>query len=135
MGSCINKTKNEYSLENQSIFGGRNINNRFDRPEYGYEPIVDGFKIKVDGSFDAPIDFSNIELNWKAQAHFLLLAGLMRNLISITNYTVFGGTISSWAIDNFGVGTNEVTQLEQDYEIRFTGVYDNGTLISRTKSL
>ncbi len=42
----------------------------------------------------------------------------------ISNYTIFGGTITSKAIDNFGVGTNELAQLQQDYELRFTGVLD-----------
>ena len=30
---------------------------------------------------------------------------------------------------NFGVGTNELVELQQDYEFRFTGVYDEGTQI------
>ncbi len=46
------------------------------------------------------------------------------------NYTIFGGVKSSYAVDNFGVGTYDVDQLEDDIELRFTGVYDNGTNIN-----
>ncbi len=51
---------------------------------------------------------------------------------------IFGGTVSSKAIDNFGVGSNEIDQLQQDYELRFTGVIDsetvNGKKVIYTKS-
>ena len=126
----FNKTQNKYSLENQLIFGGRNISDRYgEQPEYGYEPIVDGYRIKLDGSFEVPINFSKLELNEESKSTLTTSTWSSEESISITNYTVFGGTISSWANDNYGIGTTNIEILEQDYELRFTGVYDKGTLV------
>ncbi|MBK7104586.1 MAG: T9SS type A sorting domain-containing protein [Ignavibacteriae bacterium] len=120
-----NQTQNKIVLDYETILNGKDINSGEDAP-YGYEPIVDGFSIKVNGSFDSPIEFSNLELNSPSGLSYLSTQPVTNtNYISIVNYTVFGGVVSSRAIDNFNVGTNDISQLIQDYELRFTGVWDS----------
>jgi hypothetical protein len=73
--------------------------------------------------FVAPLNyFSNTLVDDPLGTTTLSHNGSTDNL-DIQNYTIFGGTISSKAIDNFGVGTTELVELQQDYEFRFTGVY------------
>jgi len=47
------------------------------------------------------------------------------------NYTIYNLPTSK-AIDGFGVGTNELDQLVQDYELRFTGIYDSTEINGQT---
>jgi len=52
--------------------------------------------------------------------------------IDISNYTIFAGTITSYAADNFGFGTYSIDELQQDYELRFTGVWDTTVVNGQT---
>ncbi len=72
----------------------------------------------------------NIALNEESNTTLSTNYSFAGEGIVLTNYTVFGGVISSYAIDNFGVGTTSVDELQQDYEVRFTGVFDEGTTIN-----
>ena len=123
----FNKTKNVVSLEYETALSGKDFNSKENLP-YNYEPEVDGFRIKLDGTFEAPINFFNLELNEGSPT--ILTSISSRENLDIQNYTIFGGVENSWAIDNFGVGTTDVDQLQQDYELRFTGIYDEGTSIN-----
>ncbi|MCF8260846.1 MAG: T9SS type A sorting domain-containing protein [Melioribacteraceae bacterium] len=93
-------------------------------------PIVDGMQVYVTGNYEAPINFLSVSLNEESSTTFSTTYGFADPGIVLTNYTVFGGVVTSWAIDNFGVGTTEIDQLQQDYEIRYTGVFDGGTTIN-----
>ncbi|MFZ1289822.1 MAG: T9SS type A sorting domain-containing protein [Melioribacteraceae bacterium] len=126
----FDKTKNEFALQKQTIFNGKDT---FETKslEHDYEPIVDGFRIKLNGSFDLPINFSNLDLVSPSGLSSLRSSpSASEEYITITNYTVFGGVVSNWAIDNFNVGTNDINQLIQNYELRFTGVFDKGKNIN-----
>ncbi len=127
-------TRSEIVLENQSIYNGVDrYPPRDDSPIY-LDPLVnpktDGFEINVDAYYDHPLEFLFLKLYSPSGLSILstIPFGATDEFIRITNYTVFGGTITSKAIDNFGVGTNEVSELQQDYELRFTGVLDTMTL-------
>ncbi len=121
-------------LENQSVYNGTDLYPpRDDSPtNLGVlaAPNADGIQVNVDVGWDAPLNtFSKTIVS----PFGTILSGAAEatdDRIRISNYTVFGGTISSKVIDNFGVGTNELLQLQQDYELRFTGVYDAGTIIN-----
>ncbi len=123
-------TTGELVLKDISIVNGIDLfPPRDGDPIVVQNPIVDGFQINVDVSYGPLIEFSSIELYSPSGLSILSdTSGATTEFIRITNYTVFGGTISSKAIDNFGVGTNDVSELGQDYELRFTGVLDTMTL-------
>lgn len=87
---------------------------------------VDGFQVNVSGSFDAPLNYSSVTLG--SSSNSTLTQASSTTTLDIQNYTIFGGTISSKAIDNFGVGTNDIDELQQDYQLRFTGVRDSTTI-------
>ncbi|MFC2103664.1 T9SS type A sorting domain-containing protein [Bacteroidota bacterium] len=93
------------------------------------DPVTDGFQITVNANFDKPIGFSSLEL-YSPSGLTDLTSSSATSTLDIQNYTIFGGVISSKAIDNFGVGTNQLIELRQDYELRFTGIYDEGTIIN-----
>lgn len=98
---------------------------------YGPEFILDGFKIKFAGSFEPPKNFFNIDLKSPTGLSNLSTSlGIEDNSIAIVNYTIFGGTVSSLVIDNFGVGTTDVSMLQEDYELRFTGEMKNSRYIN-----
>jgi hypothetical protein len=120
-------------LENQSVYNGIDrYPPRDDSPVYlgpDSGPIADGFQINVDADYEAPIKFSYLELTSPSGLTILsTFPGAVNDRIGITNYSVFGGTFTSKVFDNFGVGTNEVSELGQDYELRFTGILDTMTL-------
>lgn len=104
------------------------------------DPVVDGFQIGVDGTFNAPINFNKDKLVLTrgpgSTSNLIQSTAASATAISIVNYTIFG-TPSSQAKDCFGFGTTAITELQQDYELRFTGVWDttivNGQTIIKVK--
>ena len=125
-----NKTKDKDVVEHNTILSGRDVN-LYSSASYGYEPIVEGFRIKIEGSFEAPINYYSLEL--ESPLGLTTLSSLYTpntGTLAIANYTIFGNVPTSAAYANFLVGTADVKQLQQDYELRFTGVYDQGTTIN-----
>ena len=118
-------------LEDQLVLKGVNtytgVNEGFTASK-----VVDGLQVDIeDGGYAAPINFLSASLESPTGlSSFTTSFGATEEKIAISNYTVFGGVISSWAFDNFGAGTTDLDQLQQDYELRFTGVYDAGTSIN-----
>ena len=132
-----NVTKDSLVLSNQSIidayyqFPPRDLelNKRY---TYYDSPVADGLKLTVNkATYEAPIEFSSISLSPSSSPTTLSSFGSTANL-DIQNYTIFGGTISSKAADNYGFGTNDLELLQQDYELRFTGVWDS-TIVNSQK--
>jgi hypothetical protein len=119
-------------LEHQGVYNGTDLwPPRDDRPtNLGLvaAPEADGIQVNVDVGWAAPINWFSVEIESDAGTILSTATGGTDDRIRITNYTVFGGTVTSKVIDNFGVGTNELTELQQDYELRFTGVLDTMTL-------
>jgi hypothetical protein len=119
-------------LQNQSVIAGTDIFPRRDdiatNPGVSADVIVDGYQIGVDVVYEAPIEFFETELiNNPTGLTNLTNAGGPANAtdLDIANYTIFSGVTDSWAISNFGVGTELIDELQQDYELRFTGVWDS----------
>jgi len=104
------------------------------------QPVFDGLQVVVaTGSFDAPIIWKSATLTTTHGTSFTNGATSAGAGIRMANYTIFSGVISSKAIDNYNIGTTSIDQLQQDYEVRFTGVQDsivtsNGTKWYFTKS-
>ncbi len=124
---------NTVKLERQSVIAGTDIFPRRDNiptnPGLDASPIVDGFQVNVDVGYDAPINFFNVSL--KTNSGTVLTQSSSTSTLDIQNYTIFGGTISSKAIDNFGAGTNDINELQKDYELRFTGVWGDTVINGR----
>jgi len=104
--------------------------------------IFDGIQVAVNGSYVAPTTFGSVYLNGKKLS---LSSGEYYNSnYIITDFIYFGyadGTAAGGSLGayvNGGSGTTEISQLQQDYEVRFTGVLGdtvvNGAQIKITKS-
>ena len=120
---------NQMKLSNQGVINGIDLfPKRDDIPtNVGIDaaPIVDGFQINVNGSYTAPINFSNTKLT--TTGNTILTHSSNTTTLDIQNYTIFSGTTTSKAIDNFGIGTTDINELQKDYIIKFTGVWDSFT--------
>ncbi len=119
-------------LENQGMISGVSVYPK--RDDYqtttlgsAADPIVDGLQVGVTGSYVAPIEWSTLSLTKGTGSSSNLSEGTTPSTtrIVMSNYTAFGGTISSYAADNFGFGTYSIDELQQDYELRYTGVWDS----------
>ncbi|MDO8340842.1 MAG: hypothetical protein Q7T59_02630, partial [Candidatus Woesebacteria bacterium] len=98
-------------------------------------PIIDGFQVgPTSGGFDAPVvlNADKTTLN-EGSTSTLVIGGTSASStrIVINNYTIYGFP-TSWAKDDWGYGTTEVSQLQQDYELRFTGVWDTVVVGTQT---
>lgn len=126
-------TLDEVVLPNQGILSGVDLFPKRDDFQSnivgsGANPIIDGVQVGVTGLYDAPINWSTISF---VKGTGSTTAGLTEGTTPSTtryvmsNYTAFSGTIDSYAIDNFGFGTTSIDLLQQDYELRWTGVWDS----------
>jgi len=97
-------------------------------------PVVDGFQVGLQGGYDAPITFNTEKISLKKApgSTSRLTQSSSTSTIDIQNYTIFSGVVSSKAIDNFGYGTTLLADLQQDYELRFTGVWDTTVVGAQT---
>lgn len=118
-------TSNEIKLANRSEVNGTDLfPYRSDVPvDLGLNasPLVDGFQINLDIGYDAPIVPFSYTI--QSNAGSVVRAGNSphptRTIIG--NYTYFG-LPTSWAIDGLGFGTTDINKLQQDYELRYTGI-------------
>jgi hypothetical protein len=100
-------------------------------------PIVDGFRITVDGGYAAPTTIFSLELNGEN-----LRINRSSSPYQMTDFTYFGfpdGTAASSLPSYGGIGGTDVIELlQQDYEIRWTGVLAdttiNGKIVEITES-
>jgi hypothetical protein len=120
-------TNNQIKLENQSVVNGIDLYpKRDDIPtNVGIDaaPIVDGFQIYVSGTYTSPINFANTKLTKGPGSNTQLTQSSNYTTLDIQNYSIYSGTISSKAIDNYGIGTNDINELQKDYIFKFTGVW------------
>ena len=139
--NIMDVTTGQLVVQNQTVYGGVDIYAGVEGPggstgilqntnptDITANPIFGGMQFALDGSYQAPTDWFSAKITKpegsKTTFSSTSTAGLADG-IDITGYTVFGGTITSKAYDNFsGIGTQEIEQLQQDYELRFTGVED-----------
>ena len=130
-----NKTKDETALEYETILSGKDINTDEDTP-LGYEPIIDGFRVKLEGSFESPQSFYSIVINDDIYINREVGERISSYGYWITDYSYFG-TVPATSKRKNGYGTENIDKLQQDYEFRFTGIRGsitiNGTKVYITK--
>jgi hypothetical protein len=121
----------QVKLVNQSVVGGIDLFPRRDdivtTVGTNANPVVDGIQVGVDVGYNAPINYFQTILTKAPGSNTTLTHSASTTTLDIMNYTYFGGTISSKAIDNFGIGTNVINELQKDYYLKFTGVWDSLT--------
>ena len=131
-------TTNVVKLQNQNVVSGLALfpprDDILTNLGTGADPIVDGFQISMlDVGYAAPINFFDVSLTPGPGSTTELTSSSSTSTLDIQNYTIFAATITSRALDNFGAGTSEITQLEKDYELRFTGVFDTTVVGGQTR--
>jgi hypothetical protein len=118
-------TTSEIKLENRSDINGTDLfPDREDVPtDLGLNaaPVVDGFQISVDVGYDAPIVPFSYSIQTSAGSVIRTGSAPHEARTIFANYTLYG-LPTSRAIDGFGFGTNDINKLQQDYEIRYTGI-------------
>jgi hypothetical protein len=126
-------------LENQSVVDGTALFPRRDDLPTGFGTnsgqVMDGVEVALFGSYDAPIVPFDYEITPIDPVNPSLIgtgsaASATRTVFA--NYTLYG-LPTSWAIDGFGFGTDVVDDLQQDYELRYTGVLE--TTVTGTDTL
>ena len=133
-------TTQKLVVQNQTVYGGLDIYANTEGPggstgiltnttpaPASSNPIFDGMVAAVDGSYEAPIVWNSATIHRAPGSATTFSSRSTAGLpdgIDITNYTVFGGVTTSKAVDNFGAGTNDIDQLQQDYKLIFDGVLD-----------
>ena len=145
------KTSGVLKLENQTIIAGTNLfpprddisaNLLVNIPQY-LEPIVDGFRIGVDGGYAAPTTISSSSPPTVNDQALRFSGGQWSNANFILNdFTLFGyaNGFANTSITAYGGvgGTLDVDILQKDYELRWTGVLAdtviNGNTLTITKS-
>jgi hypothetical protein len=121
-------TTQAIKLVNQSVINGVDIfplrNDIITNLGVGAAPIVDGLQISLNIGYAAPINYFSIKLTPSTSPTTLSHNSTTTNL-DIQNYTIFGGTVTSTALDNFGFGTADINVLQKDYILKFNGVWDS----------
>ena len=111
-------TKGEVKLEKMTLINGIDqYPPRDDSPtELGpdADPIVDGFQIHMNVVYGAPVDFTTLTVEGDGS-------------YDIDSYFANGWAATAKAIDAWGAGTTDLAELQKDYEIRYTGVYEDPT--------
>jgi hypothetical protein len=124
-----NVTTSEVVLDDQKIIADVDI---YDGTTYySYQShSFEGLQVWMSaGSYETPINYYQISLVSPTGLSTLTAgAAATTTAIDLNNYTIFSGTTDSWAISNFGFGTDVIEELQQDYELRFTGVWAERTL-------
>ncbi|MDR3610946.1 MAG: T9SS type A sorting domain-containing protein [Ignavibacteriaceae bacterium] len=115
---------------NQSIVAGVDLYpRRNDIPvKVGVDanPIIDGLQIGVDIGYESPIEFLSTKLIPAPSSTTVLANASTADTVrlSIVNYTIYGYP-TSHAFDDFGKGTTDINELQKDYILKFTGVWDS----------
>ncbi len=121
-------------LENQPVVSGVSLfPRRTDLPTgFGSNSgqVMDGVEVILNGSYDAPIipfDYEITPIDPANPSRIGTGSAASATTTIFANYTLYG-VPTSWAIDAFGFGTDVVDNLQQDYEIRYTGILDTAVV-------
>jgi hypothetical protein len=129
-------TANEIKLENQSVVDGVALYPKRDDLPTGFGSdagqVIDGVEVGLLGSYDAPIVPFDYSIESSAGSQIATGSSALGTVTVFANYTLYG-LPTSWAIDGFGFGTDVIDNLQQDYEIRYTGILD--TTVSGSDTL
>lgn len=115
-----NSTTNKFVLKDQIVIDGMDIF----QGVAAENPIVDGFRIIVQGTYDPPIDFTSV---------VLIDTNGVESFVSRDSV---GSWTDGWprfglAFISYGSGTNRISELIKDYEIRFTGEFYTSNWINK----
>ena len=122
-----NLTNLDTLLEHQTVINGYDIYTG----KKVEEPEIEGFKISIDAEYNAPRTYYSMELFPGPGSHTYLdnFSGNNEGL-SIQDWTWFAA-YSGNAKLVYAIGTDELSELVQDYELRFTGVWDSTEVSSQ----
>lgn len=113
-----NVTSGELLLENEGVIDGTDIYPKRDDIPINLgtnaAPVIDGYQINMVVGYGAPIDFTDLAVDGEGS-------------YDIDSYYANGWAVTAKAIDAFGAGTTVLEELQKDYELRFTGEYDDPT--------
>ncbi len=88
--NVFNLTTQDTVLEDQTVIMGYDLYTH----EYVGDPVVEGFKITVDVSYDDQLGFSDLQL-YSPSGLTILTSNSNTQTLDIQNYTIFSGTKSS----------------------------------------
>jgi hypothetical protein len=125
-------TAGEMKLSDRSEINGTDLfPDRSDIPVnlgLNANPVVDGMQINLDVGYAAPTTILNLQLNGST----LRIGTLSRTPYDLIDFTIFGypdGTAAtSLPVYGGAGGTTVINDLQQDYEIRWTGVTGDSTI-------
>jgi hypothetical protein len=131
--NIINLSTQDTLLEHQTVIMGYDLYTH----EYVGDPEVEGFKISVDVLYGKPITIGSLELNGEP-----LEINDFNADYRITDFTYFnfpdGTAANSLPYYGGAGGTTDINLLQQDYELRWTGVLAdtviNGNTLTITQS-
>ncbi|MGA7836708.1 MAG: T9SS type A sorting domain-containing protein [Ignavibacteriaceae bacterium] len=144
--NLLDMTTNEMKLTNQSIMSHTNqfparddlsANLLVSIPDY-LQPQIDGFRIGVNGGYAAPLTQSQSDVPTLNGVKLTNTGSYFYdNNYILTDFTYFGypdGTVNSSlpAYISGASGTTDLNQLQQDVQLRFTGVVGDTTIGGNT---
>ena len=118
----MNSGNSEVLIEDQFVLNGVTLDHITSDGAYieggsvlgAYDfPLVDGFTVAVDGGYDAPEDFFNLDKTETDEESYY----------DIDSYMANGWGTTAKAIDTYGFGFTSVDVLQQDVKVVFDGVY------------
>lgn len=99
-------------------------------------PVVDGFQLNVVGSYAAPLTYADVQLNGESLGGGGAGNKWLNGDYEFTDFMYFGypdgsarESLPSYAD---GTGTSSIDLLQQDYELRWTGVLADTTIGGNT---
>jgi hypothetical protein len=108
-------------LENQPVVSGVSVFPRRDDLPTGFgttsAQVADGFEIRLDGSYDAPIvpfDYEITPIDPENPSAIGTGTAASKTTTIFADYTAYG-VISSWVYDAFGAGTTNLDTLAAGY--------------------
>lgn len=117
-------------LENQPVVSGVSLYPRRDDLPTGFgdntATVMDGLGVSLLGSYDAPItpfDYEIDPIDPESPSAIGTGSSPSATRTIFNDYTLYG-LPTSWVADAFGVGTTNLDTLQQDIEIRYTGILD-----------
>ena len=103
----------------------------FPKGSFAYTaPIVDGLQVIALGSYTAPTEMSSYKVDDTVSDTVAYGAYGKSVSYDISDWGIAGFAATGRAIDGYGEGSVDDIELMNDYELRFTGVYD--TSLTRT---
>ncbi|MCW9065830.1 MAG: T9SS type A sorting domain-containing protein [Ignavibacteriaceae bacterium] len=141
------KTQNEWNLKNistqdtvlkhQTVIMGYDIYTG----EYVGDPVVEGFRISVDASYDLTT-IGSVKVNGTELTYSESNVWWFGDNYTVSDFTLFGFSdgYANTSLPYYGGagGTSDITVLKQDYEFRWTGILEdtviNGNTLTITKS-